>query len=304
MAYSLATVRLRNAIEPVMEVGGRYCRLADMPDIGPRIRASERGLLGLLEDWQGSHALLRALAEDPAAIKHSVLPADAILDFLTPLQYPAKVICIGLNYRDHLAEIGNTSLRKEETDLSMFFKPPTTTLVGSGRSVIYPKQTQKLDWEVELTVVIGQRARNVPAVEAPRYVAGYTIGVDLSARDHQMNPRHPLKMDTIFGKGFDHSAPVGPRIVPAEFVPDPQALAMELRVNGQIEQRSNTAQMIWTIAEQIEAITRHITLEPGDLIMTGTPAGVGLFKNRFLKPGDRLDAQIERLGILAFEMGE
>jgi 2-keto-4-pentenoate hydratase/2-oxohepta-3-ene-1,7-dioic acid hydratase in catechol pathway len=135
------------------------------------------------------------------------------------------------------------------------------------------------------------------------HVAGYTIGIDLSARDWQKHPKHLVKFDLFGGKAFDNSNPLGPRIVPAPFL-DPSDLELTLKVNGDIRQHAQTSQMIWSIAEQIEAITQHVTLEPGDILMTGTPSGVGLSTGTYLKVGDRIDAEIEGLGCLTVEIAE
>jgi 2-keto-4-pentenoate hydratase/2-oxohepta-3-ene-1,7-dioic acid hydratase in catechol pathway len=186
---------------------------------------------------------------------------------------------------------------------TLFFKPPATTLVGSGKSVRYPTQSKKFDWEIELAAVIGKRARRVRAAAALDCVAGYTIGIDLSARDWQFHPKHLVKFDLFGGKGFDDSCPLGPKIVPARFV-DHGNLQLRLYVNGELKQNANTRDMIWSLAEQIEAMSEHVTLDPGDVILTGTPAGVGLATGTYLKVGDRIDAHIDQLGQLSVEVVE
>ena len=161
----------------------------------------------------------------------------------------------------------------------------------------YPAQSEKFDWEGELAAVIGKRARRVSPAEALDYVAGYAVGIDLSARDWQFHPKHLVKFDLFGGKGFDDSCPFGPKITPAQFVQHDR-LQLKLWVNGDLKQNANTSDMIWSLGEQVSAISDHVTLEPGDVILTGTPAGVGLASRTFLKIGDKVDAEIEGLGRL------
>ena len=167
--------------------------------------------------------------------------------------------------------------------------------------VRYPAHTQKLDWEVELAVVIGKKVRRASQAEATGAIAGYTIGIDLSARDWQFHPKHPFKFDLFGGKSFDDSCPLGPRIVPARFL-DGGNLQLRLSVNGEIKQNANTRDMIWSVVEQITLISEQLTLEPGDVLLTGTPAGVGWATGTYLKVGDKIEAEIEGLGRLAVEI--
>lgn len=183
----------------------------------------------------------------------------------------------------------------------MFIKPPTTALVGSGRSVRYPTQSDKFDWEIELCAIIGKRARKVTAADARAHVAAFTIGVDLSARDWQLHQQHPFKFDLYGGKGFDDSCPLGPWLVPARFVNDAN-VDLKLSLNGVVKQHANTRDMIWPLEEQIEEMSKHVTLEPGDVIMTGTPAGVGMKTGTYMKVGDKISAEITEIGTLEFEI--
>jgi len=220
------------------------------------------------------------------------------------LQYPNKVICTGANYHDHMKKDGGHTDFTKETKIPVFFlKPPTTTLVGQGKSVRYPVQSHKFDYELELAFVVGKRGRRIGLEEAMDYVAGYTIGIDLSARDWQRHPKHLVKFDLFGGKAFDNSCPLGPAIVPARFVHEDN-LQLQLRLNGELKQNASTKDMIWSIAEQIASISEHVTLEPGDVILTGTPAGVGLGTGIWTKVGDSLDAEITGLGSLHVEIVE
>ena len=216
--------------------------------------------------------------------------------------YPNKLICLAANYNDHNTEMDNTQPPKFPY---CFLKPPTTTLVGSGETVLFPEYAKLIDWEVELAVVIGQRVRRVRGEEAMASIAGYSIVNDISARDWVPKEEHSyFGLDWVMSKGFDGAAPMGPFITPAEFVQTPQALTLTLTVNGQVKQHSNTASMVFSIQEIIEHLTTIMTLEPGDIIATGTPSGVGYGRKppEFLRPGDRMVAEIEGLGRLETEM--
>jgi 2-keto-4-pentenoate hydratase/2-oxohepta-3-ene-1,7-dioic acid hydratase in catechol pathway len=161
-----------------------------------------------------------------------------------------------------------------------------------------PPETGKLDWEVELGAIIGRRARRIPLSRALDYVAGYTVVNDVSARDLNIRTDYPFKFDWFQGKCHDSFAPFGPWIVPAWLIPDPQTLKMTLKVNGETMQDSSTANMIWTVREQVAYLSTIVTLEPGDVVATGTPAGVGQARGVFLKPGDVMEAWLEHIGTL------
>jgi 5-carboxymethyl-2-hydroxymuconate isomerase len=203
---------------------------------------------------------------------------------------PGKIICVGLNYKDHAAEQG--------TDLPtaplLFAKWPNT-LIGPGEAIVIPPEAEQVDYEAELGVVIGSRARRVSEAQALDAVRGYVCVNDVSARDLQFADGQWTR-----GKSPDTFCPVGPRLVPREEVPDPQALAIRCLVNGEVLQDSSTAQMVFSVAEIIAYVSRTITLEPGDLIATGTPAGVGVFRDPkvLLKDGDEVTVEVEGLGTL------
>jgi len=305
MTFALATIRHNGQASPAIEVDERWYLLAQVAPklLGP---APSRGLITVFEHWVEREPELMKLADDLRSGKLSasaLSPAPAIEHFLTPLQYPTKVVLMGANYHDHMAKDAPflDFKGKEDKIPTLFFKPPTTTLVGCGKSVRYPVQSQKFDWEGELAAVIGKRARRVSKEEALDCVAGYAVGIDLSARDWQFHPKHLVKFDLFGGKGFDDSCPLGPKITPARFVRH-DTLQLKLWVNGALKQNANTSDMIWSLAEQISAISDHVTLEPGDVILTGTPSGVGLASGTFLKVGDRIDAEIEGLGRLSVEI--
>jgi 2-keto-4-pentenoate hydratase/2-oxohepta-3-ene-1,7-dioic acid hydratase in catechol pathway len=259
--------------------------------------------MNLFDDWASAEVTLLKLAERlEKSHDGAIALAPAWDDFMTPLQYPNKLVLGGANYYEHMHKDAKMpDFRKENAIPVFFLKPPTTSLVGSGKTVRYPTQSKKFDWEVELAVVIGKRARRISEANALSVVAGYAVGIDLSARDWQFHPKHPFKFDLFGGKAFDDSCPVGPKIVPARFV-DSGNLRISLSVNGEMKQDANTSDMIWSVAEEIASISQHMMLEPGDIVLTGTPAGVGMATNTYLKTGDKIDAEIEGLGKLSVEV--
>jgi 2-keto-4-pentenoate hydratase/2-oxohepta-3-ene-1,7-dioic acid hydratase in catechol pathway len=216
--------------------------------------------------------------------------ADAKL--LPPIPDPPKIICLGLNYRDHAAESG-AAVPKDP----VLFSKYATALIGHGEAIMLPAVSREVDYEAELVIVVGKRGRHIPADAAPGYIAGYTIGHDVSARDWQ------LKKDGkqwMVGKTFDTFAPTGPFFVTADEVPDPHSLGIRLRLNGQTMQNSNTGQMIFRVGPVLAYLSQVFTLEPGDLIFTGTPSGVGFTRKPpvFLKAGDVVEVEIDSLGVL------
>jgi 2-keto-4-pentenoate hydratase/2-oxohepta-3-ene-1,7-dioic acid hydratase in catechol pathway len=219
---------------------------------------------------------------------------------LAPVLYPGKVVCAGANYFDHLEEMGVHGATKENQRLFFFMKPARNAVVGEGPTVRMPLDTQKFDWEIELAAVIGRTARAVSVEDALDHVAGYTVAMDLCARDLNLAPDTFYKLDWNAGKGHDTCCPLGPRIVPADSVGDVQDLGLRLAVNGQVKQDGRTTNMIFSLAEQISLLSRIMTLDPGDIVLTGTPAGVGVPRGEFLQVGDVVSAEIESVG--AFEV--
>jgi 2-keto-4-pentenoate hydratase/2-oxohepta-3-ene-1,7-dioic acid hydratase in catechol pathway len=255
-----------------------------------------RSTVELFADWSRSRPVLATLAA--GAAKSGVAPVDA-RTLAAPLVYPGKVLCAGANYYDHMAEMGFPGVKKETQRLFFFFKPPRNAVVGPGATVTMPRGTKKYDWEIELAAVIGKTARYVTAENALGHVAGYTVAIDLSARDFNQAPDQFYKFDWVAGKATDTACPMGPWIVPAEALGDVQDIALKLSVNGVVKQDSSTGQMIYSVAEQIARASELMTLDPGDVVLTGTPAGVGVPKGTFLSPGDKIDAEIEGIGTLS-----
>ena len=206
-----------------------------------------------------------------------------------PFARPSKIVCVGLNYRDHAEESG-----MDIPSRPLLFAKWPSSLIGPGRPIVLPEQATDVDYEAELGVVIGRRAQKVPLESALDYVAGYCCANEVSARDIQFADGQWTR-----GKSFDTFGPVGP-ILPADQVPDPQALQIRCLLNGEVVQDSSTAQMIFTVAEVIAFVSDGITLEAGDLILTGTPAGVGLGRKPpvYLADGDEVTIEIEQVGSL------
>jgi 2,4-didehydro-3-deoxy-L-rhamnonate hydrolase len=207
-----------------------------------------------------------------------------------PIERPQKIVCIGLNYSDHAEEQGT-----ELPAAPLLFAKWPNTLIGPGEPIVIPPITKQVDYEAELGVLIGERVRGVSAENALEAIAGYVCLNDVSARDLQFSDGQWVR-----GKSLDTFCPVGPELVAAADVPDPQALAIRAVVNGEVLQDSHTSNMIFSVAEILAHVSRAITLEPGDLIATGTPAGVGAFRDPpvWLEPGDEVTIEIEGLGAL------
>ncbi len=217
------------------------------------------------------------------------VPVEGV-ELLPPVTRPGKILCIGLNYRAHAEEQG-----RPIPDHPILFAKWTTSLVGPGTPIVLPPTSSAVDAEAELGVVIGKLARGVPVERALRVVAGYTCFNDVSARDLQFQDGQWTR-----AKSLDTFSPVGPHVVPAAEIHDPQALRIRCLLNGESMQDSSTAEMVFSVAELVSALSRGVTLEPGDLIATGTPAGVGFTREppRFLEPGDEVTVEIEGIGSL------
>jgi 2-keto-4-pentenoate hydratase/2-oxohepta-3-ene-1,7-dioic acid hydratase in catechol pathway len=236
----------------------------------------ESGGLAALEDW----------LEKYAAAAPRVAPSVRLG---SPIGRPSKIVCIGLNYRDHAAESG-MEVPKEPV---LFFKS-TTSLCGPNDDLVIPKNATKVDWEVELAVVMGHKASYVSEEQALAYVAGYALHNDYSERNFQLERGGQW----VKGKSCDTFAPLGPFLATPDEIRDPGALPMWLKVNGQIRQKSNTSNLVFGVAALVSYISQFMTLLPGDVISTGTPAGVGLGMKppTYLKAGDVVDLGIESLG--------
>ncbi|MEA2089273.1 MAG: fumarylacetoacetate hydrolase family protein [Thermoproteota archaeon] len=214
---------------------------------------------------------------------------DVVL--LAPVASPPKIVCLGLNYRDHAEEQG-----ADLPDEPILFMKPRTAIIGPNELIIKPDFVKQLDYEAELVIVVGRKGKNIPASEAKNYIFGYTAFNDVSARDIQFKDKQWTR-----GKSFDTFAPVGPCIATVNQMKNPNDLCICARVNEELRQNSSTKNMVFNVYEVIHHISRVMTLEPGDIIATGTPAGVGVFmkpKPKFLKAGDLVEVEIENIGTL------
>ncbi len=237
--------------------------------------------IGKLEE-----AIQKAEEEGVRKASHSAAGAK----ILTPIRSPGKIVCLGLNYRDHAAE-QNASVPDEP----VIFMKPRTAIIGPNDSIVKPSFVQQLDYEAELAVVIGKRAKNVPLSEAHAHIFGYTIMNDVSARDIQFKDKQWTR-----GKSFDTFAPIGPCIATANELEDTSSLLIRTWVNGELRQNSSTKNMVFNPLEIVHRLSHVMTLEPCDIIATGTPAGVGfaMKPQKFLKGGDIIRMEIESIGIL------
>ncbi|MFN2459215.1 MAG: fumarylacetoacetate hydrolase family protein [Candidatus Velthaea sp.] len=224
-----------------------------------------------------------------AAGSTRAIPRTAVT-MLPPIAKPEKILCIGLNYRDHAAEV-KLELPKYVT---VFPKYPNT-LVGDGAAIVIPRESEKIDYEAELTFVIGKRGRHIPKERAYEYVAGYTIMNDVSVRDYQARTSQ-----WAMGKAWDTHGPCGPVLVTTDEIPDPQALFIRCSIDGEMLQDSHTSQLVFDVPTLVTDLSEVMTLEPGDLVPTGTPAGVGLSRQprRWMRPGERVRVEIEKIGAL------
>ena len=253
------------------------------------IQGGEATWASVREVWEHGKGLVDQQAIEELATRRLAYPLKRVR-LLAPISAPARnVFCLGRNYADHAAERGAAA-----PDHPVYFTKPGTAVVGPGDDVVHHAITKELDYEVELAVVIGTGGRDIPRAEALRHVFGYTIINDVTARDLQKRHNQWFK-----GKSLDTFCPMGPMLVTADEIPDPQALAISLRVNGQTRQSSHTAKMIFPVAQCIEVLSQGMTLLPGDIIATGTPDGVGAATGTFLRAGDRIEAEVEGIGILA-----
>ena len=264
-------------------------------------------MLVLIEHYDRYYAALQAIMRKAGARRFTEVKtwgeigAAHALDYVrlsAPIPYPRKnIMCVGMNYSEHIQEAARARGRSGQLpEHPVFFtKPPTSVNRPDGQIVIDPAVSTEIDWEVELAVIIGRMGKNIRAEDASSYVFGYTVLNDVTARDLQTRHKQFFK-----GKSLDGTCPMGPCIVTADEIADPHALSVRLRVNGVTKQDGNTNQMLFSIPRLIAVLSLGMTLEPGDIIATGTPSGVGFSRipPEFLKPGDVMEADIEGIGVL------
>jgi 2-keto-4-pentenoate hydratase/2-oxohepta-3-ene-1,7-dioic acid hydratase in catechol pathway len=278
----LATFQASNGPRLAVLRGDHY---VDVQATDPALPGSVRRLL---EAGPEARRAVERAVQRPEAVK--VPAAGARL--LPPVPDPPKIVCLGLNYRDHAAE-GGAPIPKEP----VLFSKYATALIGDADPIVLPPVSKEVDYEAELVIVVGKRGRPADERAALDYVAGYTVGHDVSARDWQLKKDQKQWM---VGKTFDTFAPTGPWLVTADEVPDPHCLGIRLRLNGRTMQESNTKEMIFRVGNVLAYLAQVFTLEPGDLVFTGTPSGVGFARKPpvFLKGGDVVEVEIDGLGVL------
>jgi 2-keto-4-pentenoate hydratase/2-oxohepta-3-ene-1,7-dioic acid hydratase in catechol pathway len=248
----------------------------------------------LLADWPAAELVLRDLDLTDAP----PVEADSLL---APLRWPRKVICAGVNYRRHMREMGG-QIPAGGWRPFFFLKTPTTSVIGPHDPIVVKDTARaRYDWEAELAVVIGTAGKDIDAERAVAHVAAYCVANDLTARGYHRRdvaPADAFAYDWFAAKSMEGSLPLGPGLTPAFLVPDPQDLRLRLWVNGELQQDESTADMVSPVAELIAAASEVVTLEPGDVITTGTPSGVGTGRGRYLRGGDIVRVTIDGLGTL------
>jgi 2,4-didehydro-3-deoxy-L-rhamnonate hydrolase len=299
---ALATYRRSNQLVPALVLDQRLYDLDDalragLPSADPAwVRG---GVASIIADWERAQAWLHKAA--PAAQEMvnvgRIKPLPDGPGLIAAPFVPTRIFCAASNFVDHANEMGTVLAAKAESKPYMFLKL-ANTVIGTGETVRMPPETSKLDWEIELAAVIGKSCRRIPAERALDVVAGYTVVNDISARDMNVRSDYPFKFDWFQGKCHDTFAPFGPWIVPAWQIPDPQSVRLQLSVNDTTMQEDTTGHMIWTVREQIAYLSTIVTLQPGDVVATGTPTGVGMGRGIFLKSGDRIKATIDGIGTL------
>jgi 2-keto-4-pentenoate hydratase/2-oxohepta-3-ene-1,7-dioic acid hydratase in catechol pathway len=253
-------------------------------DIGKHLADAPRTMIGILESFDGVRDSLRRLVE--AGGDH----AREEVKLHAPVTRPGKILALGLNYKDHAAE-ANMALPEVQT----WFSKMPTSVNGPFAPVHLPRVSDKLDYEAELAFVIGRRVKHATREQAREAIAGYCCANDVSVRDWQLRTTQ-----FVVGKSFDTHCPFGPWIVTADEIPDPQALRIRCDVNGESRQDSNTREMVFDVYAMVEHLSQAMTLEPGDLVLTGTPAGVGAVRNPrvYMKAGDVVRVEIEKIGAI------
>jgi len=244
-------------------------------------------ILDLIEAGAAGRAKAEAFAAGAASENKYALKS---VKLLAPIPRPRKLICVGLNYRDHAAETGS-----QIPDVPTIFNKFATAVIGPGDDIVLPKVSKSPDYEAEFAFVIGVGGRHIAAEDWQKHMFGYTMINDVSARDYQR-----ATTQWLMGKTFDTFAPMGPWIVTADEIADPHSLDIQLEIDGEILQNSNTRELIFKIPELIAFLSSVFTLEPGDIVSTGTPAGVGVARTpqRFLRPGEEVTVRIPGIGEL------
>ena len=311
-AYRLASYAARDAQRAGMVVDDRLFDVSEALHGGatPSTDARPMSVLEVLQRWDDIHPRLQSMARqvrkgrDPS--KAQPLSGTKLV---APILYPGTIFCAGANYRDHVAEMAralNLPAEPDPHELGLkpwhFIKASAACVRGPDSGIALPAYSKKVDWEAEIALVIGRECRNIPIERAMSHIAGFTIVNDLSARDHirrsGVPAESPFCFDWVSHKSFDGALPMGPWITPLEDIPEPGKMGIRLWVNQELMQDSSSANLIFSMAEQISHLSSRLTLRPGDVIATGTPAGCGAARGRFLKAGDHVRIAVEGVGDL------
>jgi 2-keto-4-pentenoate hydratase/2-oxohepta-3-ene-1,7-dioic acid hydratase in catechol pathway len=301
MRYGVGTYRsggsdLRPALvlnDQVFDLGRCYQAVQGQPPSW-----LDENIDGALKRWDEVAGELDQLAQAASQCMSSGRLGDPIsLEQLGLPFRPGRIFAAASNYVEHASEMGTVLATKAESKPYIFMKPDSSA-VGPHEAVVAPPQCSQLDWEVELGVVIGRTCRHVSVRDAHKYIAGYVVVNDISARDLNVRSDFPFKFDWFQGKCFDTFAPLGPWLVPSSCIDDPMNLRLTMKINGEVMQDGKTNEMIFDPFEQISYLSNILTLRPGDTIATGTPTGVGMSRGVFLKDGDVMTANVESIGDL------
>jgi 2,4-didehydro-3-deoxy-L-rhamnonate hydrolase len=299
--FAIATYELNGRVAAGLAVeGALYDAQAALAQTGADSNDPVLDVDALIAGWDGrSAATLAALAHAANALAQrrcTLAPLAAGYRLRVPFT-PRRIFAAASNYYEHAREMGTELAPREESTPYMFMKAETS-VVPTLADVVMPPHAERVDWEVELAVVIGKGGRHIAVEDAFEHVAGYTVLNDVSARDLNRRTDYPFKHDWFRGKSFDTFGPFGPWLVPRACIDEPQNLRMRLSVNGETMQDGSTSEMIFSIAEQIHYLSSILTLQPGDVIATGTPTGVGMGRGIYLKPGDVMVASIDGIGAI------
>lgn len=285
MAWSLVTVETGEGLRT-----GALAQSGEVYEIG--VLPTGVALIDVIQDWDRYADALRSWdIEGSSRLSGTVRQ---------PLRYPRKVICIGANYRDHRSEM-STDVEGAKAKPFFFLKPPSTTLIGTGEEILIRSEEDRVDWEAEVAIVIAKGGRFIRKDDALTHIAGISLANDVSARGvlHQPDAvAPPFSYDWFASKSQDGFCPLGPGILPIWFVEDVENVPFALSVNGEQQQSSTTAHTVTGVLDQIVAVSEFLTLEPGDVILTGTPAGVGAGQGKFLKAGDEVVVSSPLIGEL------
>ena len=256
-------------------------------------------VLQILNNWATTEPKLMEIGQRLAQHPNATGTPINEVTLAPPILFPGALYCAGANYADHVLEMSGKPPPPENTKPYFFIKSTRGTIIGANETIHLPEYSNQVDWEAEIGIVIGQEARNVSEVDAMDFVAGFTIVNDLSARDYTKRYDVPFLFDWIGQKCFDTGCPMGPWITPKSAIDDPHNLGIKLMVNNEVKQNSSSKEMIFKCEHQIAYLSQHVTLYPGDVIATGTPAGCGMPQKDFLKPGDIVTIEIDGLGVLS-----